>query len=158
MGFPRQEKNWMGLILLQEIFPAQGQNHISCLIGRFFTTEPSGKPMNTSVKTFKKLFFFFNYLCVCVCAHVHTRTRSWMLAKSLQSYLTLCDPMPCSPPGSSGILQARILEGVAMPPSRGSYFYFFLANNIWLNYFFYQFYSIFYFLNWNKVDLYSFFI
>ena len=32
--------------------------------------------------------------------------------KSLQSCLTLCDPMDCSPPGSSvhGILQARILE------------------------------------------------
>ena len=32
------------------------------------------------------------------------------------------DPMDCSPPGSSvhGILQARILEWVAMPSSRGS--------------------------------------
>ena len=39
-----------------------------------------------------------------------------------QSCLTLCDPMDCSPPGSSvhGILQARILEWVAMPSSRGS--------------------------------------
>ena len=36
--------------------------------------------------------------------------------------LTLCDPMDCSPPGSSvqEILQARILEWVAMPSSRGS--------------------------------------
>ena len=35
--------------------------------------------------------------------------------------LTLCDPMDCSPPGSSvhGILQARKLEWVAMPFSRG---------------------------------------
>ena len=35
---------------------------------------------------------------------------------------TLCDPTDCSPPGSSdcGILQARILESVAMPSSRGS--------------------------------------
>ena len=40
----------------------------------------------------------------------------------LQLCLTLCDPMDCSPPGSSvhGILQARILEWVAMPSSRGS--------------------------------------
>ena len=39
-----------------------------------------------------------------------------------QLYLTLCDPMDCSPPGSSvlGILQARILEWVAMPSSRES--------------------------------------
>ena len=34
-----------------------------------------------------------------------------------QSCLTLCDPMACSPPG---ILQARILEWVAIPFSRGS--------------------------------------
>ena len=34
-------------------------------------------------------------------------------AKSFQLCLTLCDPMDCSPPGSSvhGILQARILSG-----------------------------------------------
>ena len=43
-------------------------------------------------------------------------------AKSLQLCLTLCDPMYCNPPGSSvlGILQARILEWVAMPSSKGS--------------------------------------
>ena len=43
-------------------------------------------------------------------------------AKSLQSCPTLCDPMDHSPPGSSvhGALQARILEWVAMPSSRGS--------------------------------------
>ena len=43
-------------------------------------------------------------------------------AKSLQSCLTLCDPMGHSPPGSSvhGILQARILEWVSAPFSRGS--------------------------------------
>ena len=43
-------------------------------------------------------------------------------AKSFQSYLTLCNPMDCSPPGSSvhEILQARILEWVAMPFSRES--------------------------------------
>jgi len=48
--------------------------------------------------------------CVCVCA------------KSLQSCPTLCDTMDCSPPGSSvhGILQARIVEWVAMLSSRVS--------------------------------------
>ena len=42
--------------------------------------------------------------------------------KSLQLCLTLWDPMDCSPPGSSvhGILQARILEWIAMPSTRGS--------------------------------------
>ena len=44
-------------------------------------------------------------------------------AKSLQSSPTLCDPIDGSPPGSSvhGILQARMLEEVAMPSSRGSF-------------------------------------
>ena len=43
-------------------------------------------------------------------------------AQSLQSCLTLCNSMDCSPPGCSvhGILQARILEWVATPSSRGS--------------------------------------
>ena len=47
---------------------------------------------------------------VCVCA------------KSLQSCPTLCNPMDCSPPGSSvqGILQAGILEWVSMLSSRVS--------------------------------------
>ena len=45
-----------------------------------------------------------------------------MHAKSLQLYPTLCDPRDCSPPVFSvhGILQARILEWVSMPSSRGS--------------------------------------
>ena len=45
-----------------------------------------------------------------------------MYAKLLQSCPTLCNTMDCSPPGSSvhGTLQARILEWVAMPSSRGS--------------------------------------
>ena len=40
--------------------------------------------------------------------------------KSLQSYLTLCNPMDCSLPGSSVhvILQARILEWVAVSSSK----------------------------------------
>ena len=41
-------------------------------------------------------------------------------AKSVQSCMTLCNSMDCSPPGSSvhGILQARILERVAISFSR----------------------------------------
>ena len=52
--------------------------------------------------------------------------RSQALSKKkgllAQSYLTLCDSMDCSLPGSSvhENVQARILEWVAMPFSRGS--------------------------------------
>ena len=46
-----------------------------------------------------------------------------LCAKLLQLYLTLSDPLDCSLPGSSfhRILQARILEWVIMPSSRGSF-------------------------------------
>ena len=49
-------------------------------------------------------------------------SRLCMRAKLLQSCPTLCNPMHRSLPGSSvhGILQARILECVATPSSRGS--------------------------------------
>ena len=42
-------------------------------------------------------------------------------AKLLQSCLTVCDLMDCGPPGSSihGILQARIMEWVAVHPLPG---------------------------------------
>ena len=41
-----------------------------------------------------------------------------MAMHDVASVMSLCDPVDCSLPGSSvhGILQARILEWVAMPP------------------------------------------
>ena len=47
--------------------------------------------------------------------------RDNLKVKVTQLYPTLCDPMDCSLLGSSvhGILQARILESVAVPFSRG---------------------------------------
>ena len=61
-----------------------------------------------------KVLYFYMCVCVCVCVCVY--------AQSLQLCLTLCNPRDCSPPGSSvhGILQARILEWVAISSSRGS--------------------------------------
>ena len=49
------------------------------------------------------------HACVCACCHF---SLVWLL----------CDPIHGSPPGSSihGILQATILQWVAMPSSRGS--------------------------------------
>ena len=76
-------------------------------------------------------------VCVCVCTCVVRRDKypastpedllgylsgCAVCAKSAQLCLTLCDLMDHRPPGSSvhGILQARILEWVAVPSSRGS--------------------------------------
>ena len=51
-----------------------------------------------------------------------TRVSGRVCVLVTQSSPTLCDHMDCSPPGSSvhEILQARILESVAIPFSRGS--------------------------------------
>ena len=56
-------------------------------------------------------------MCVCVCVCV------CVCAQSLPLCLTLCDPMGYSLPVSSvhGLLQARIVEWVSMPSSRGSF-------------------------------------
>ena len=57
---------------------------------------------------FKTFVFYITYFS-CTCA------------QSLQSCLSLCNPMDCSPPGSCvhGIFQATILEQVAISFSRG---------------------------------------
>ena len=48
--------------------------------------------------------------------------QSYVHVLVIQSCPILCDPMDCGPPGSSvhGILQAKILEWVAISFSRGS--------------------------------------
>ena len=62
-------------------------------------------------------------MCVCVCARARTRAcahmHTYLVARSCT---TVCDPMDCSPSGSSvhGIFHARILEWVAIASSRGS--------------------------------------
>ena len=77
----------------------------------------------------KKRSDFTTSLCVFYCIS-HSVVLDSPLSDSaqchkcsvIQSCLTLCNPMDCSPSGSSvhGILQARILEWVAISSSRGS--------------------------------------
>ena len=55
-----------------------------------------------------------------ICIHTHTREIKVLVT---QLCLSLCDPMDCSPQGSSAhrTLQARVLEWVAIFFSRGSF-------------------------------------
>ena len=71
-----------------------------------YLKRPLGEKIKTPVLPWKPLGISISCVCVLV----------------IQLYLTLCHPMECSPQGSSvhGILQARILEWVAIPFSRGS--------------------------------------
>ena len=64
----------------------------------------------------------FSWNCKCTDCDPHLRLVSdFMLMKVTQLCPTLCHPMDCSPTDSSfhGILQARILEWVAISFSRG---------------------------------------
>ena len=65
----------------------------------------------------------FSAILICVCwRHI---CQCWEEVKVLltQSYLTLCNPMDCSPLGSSvrWLIQARILEWAVIPFSRESF-------------------------------------
>ena len=78
------------------------------------TSTISGLPEKINEQTGrKKLFSREIQLCI---------KKLAAAAKSLQLCPTLCDLMDCSPPSYSvhGISQARILEWVVMPFSRGS--------------------------------------
>ena len=71
------------------------------------------KTANTAAKVSERLYLLGILL---LSSRAHTGTQS------LQSCPTHFDPLDCSLPGSSvhGILQARILECVAISSSRGS--------------------------------------
>ena len=101
----------------------------------------------TELNTYFIILFYVSVFCVLffptdlwyafplrsLCLHRHYKRNqrrmnrglvafNCLCAKPLQSSLTLCNPMDCSPPCSSvhGILQASILKWVATSSSRGS--------------------------------------
>ena len=92
------------LKVLAENLQAQGAH----VLLRAFTLpspkQPVGKQILRYFSTRHKTFFCKRRYTICVCSVT-------------QLFLTLCDPMDWSPPG---ILQARMLEWIAMPSSRGS--------------------------------------
>ena len=80
----------------------------------------TGKTIALTRQTFvgKVMSLLLNMLSRLVITFLPSSSES----KVAQSCLTLCDPMDCSLPGSSihEILQARILECIAISLSRGS--------------------------------------
>ena len=71
-------------------------------------------------KTMSEYLMKFSWMC----SHEHPENNLMWKVKVLvvQSCPSLCKPVDCSPPGSSvhSILQARILEWIAISSSRGS--------------------------------------
>ena len=98
----------------------QRQSHVETENPSIYFFKQKHHGINLSIKHIYILFF----VCFLICnKRIITSDRDVRVCMlSLQSCPILCDPMNCSPPGSSvhGILQARILEWVAMSFSRGS--------------------------------------
>ena len=88
----------------------------SALASEFFTSEPPGKTHFINTDKEKNTDNISCYgLDICIFLKIHMwkpYNPTCVHAKPLQSCLTLCNPMDCSPTGSSvhGTLQARILE------------------------------------------------
>ena len=116
----RKPEHW-NIVTLNRIFLDYSFSALKCTsnLGR------SKAELETLSKYFSPSFVsIYIFTChlsipVCVYTYIHTDT-SFLLVT--QSCLTLCNPMDCNPAGSSvhGILQARILEWIAVPFFRGS--------------------------------------
>ena len=74
-----------------------------------------------SFGVFFKVFIIYFWLCWVFVAVCRLSLVVVSASEVAQSYLTLCDPMDCSLPGSSihGIFKARVLEWGAISFSRG---------------------------------------
>ena len=85
--------------------------NVNFVMGKFENFLKSKLSLKLHRALFKKQIFFFFF------KFKNLQVKVKVLARS-----TLCDFIDCSPPGSSvhGILQARILEWVAIPSYRGS--------------------------------------
>ena len=108
----------------------QGRLHVhsetQCPIWEFLPRVPlSGPNSVSSAQSRTATFWVFSTTFLSLSCHNNWQISSrekWKTMLVAQPCPTLCDPINCSPPGSSvhGILQVRILECVAMPSSRGS--------------------------------------
>ena len=97
---------------------------VSCIAGRVFTIWAAREAQHMlKCRIIKKKEYLCIYKLCCTPETNITLEISYIVCVLVaQSCLTLCDPMDCSPSGSSvpGMLQARILEWVVIPFSRGS--------------------------------------
>ena len=131
MGFSRHEY-WSGLLCSPPgDLPNPGiKSRSPALQADSLPAKPQGKPRLMSDKMIFHFIWVENrYMCVFLGGKNHSFSLCTMLNNPMcamclvvQSCLTLCDPMNCSPSGSlvHGLFQAWILEWVAISFSRGS--------------------------------------
>ena len=94
--FQARVLEWVAISFSRGSSWPRDRTRVSRIAGRHFTVRATREVQTWSYKLVNKL--------------------TTATAKSLQSFLTLCDPTDGSPPGSPipGILQARILEWIAI--------------------------------------------
>ena len=121
---------WIAISYSRESSRLRDWNQVSCIAGSL---------LHSLLAAPRKPCFEDCWVCVCRTCHSWTLYDIFLMSKVIkaificlvgvqcsvlaaQSCPTLCDPMDCSPPGSSvhGIFQARLLEWVAISFSRGS--------------------------------------
>ena len=104
---PVHKQLWMKHFYMSSLRVKNSTQNTEDSTGWAVNTKPGGR---SCTKASRSLRHKSSLMCVCVCVYMHT-----------QSCLTLCNPMDCSPPGSSvhGILQARILEAKNTFPAPG---------------------------------------
>ena len=130
MGFPRQEY-WSGLPFFSPgDLPDPGvEPTFPALAGGFFTIWATREAQLCTwgrckggkwVRKLSRVKFWFSW-CGILNPLLYLAS-GWKWKWVAQSCPTIWDPMDCNPPGSfvHGILQARVLEWVAIPFSRGS--------------------------------------
>ena len=116
---------WVAISFSRVSSQPRNRTWVSCIAGRFFTNWSTREtwtkvgpilPLHTWT-CWSELYivcinpYMWVWVCVCVCMCM------------LSCVWLFCDPMDCSPPGSSvrGIFQPRILEWFAISSSRGSF-------------------------------------
>ena len=108
--------------------PAPAGPVIFSLLGIWFVIETQEVSFSSlhwgkcKCRRLREKIYLLSWLTVWKNRSLGNRRAMCLCANSLQSCPTLCDPMDCSPPGSSvhDVIQSRILEWVAMSFSRGS--------------------------------------
>ena len=105
------------------LLPLQNAQSANSLLSPWYGIFPQGGSFSYLVVCIETLPAWKEQSCVLTGIDTYSNLHFPPLCELVaQSYPTLCEPMDCSPPGSSahGIFQARILEWVAISFSRGS--------------------------------------
>ena len=114
-SFPARILEWVAISFSRGSSWSRDQTCVSCIAGRFFTTEAPGTPkgnLNTDLHSIR-----YQVWRETEQLQVLSRNEWGSEVKVTQLCMTLCDPMDYT---VHGILQARILEWVAYHLSSGS--------------------------------------